>query len=247
MKIFGVELFNFSKNKGQNIIGFANHQLKDSKYLPDFYTIAGNAPIYYAVETSNGKLVLANKKTKKKTYEITPKGIYEMKMLNEKNFVINTETDYIESQLKTFKEKLSLVKMSEYDYTRGVTEIQSVVVRMENRKKYPEFEKFFSQFPYTKTTKIKGIIGKNEYLKFDKVEQFLADLPKEAIKIMSEYKNNTEKLCGKFPLFYILAKKSDFEKTERRKDPILFAQSPFGHFWQILGAWDEEMLFLEEL
>ncbi len=44
-----------------------------------------------------------------------------------------------------------------------------------------------------------------------------------------------------------IADKKDFEKKDKRRDPILLAQSPFGHFWQILGAWDKEMLFLEEL
>jgi len=64
---------------------------------------------------------------------------------------------------------------------------------------------------------------------------------------MKNYNKATDKLCGKQAVFYIIANKKDFEKTDKRRDPILLAQSPFGHFWQILGAWDEECLIIEEL
>ena len=30
-------------------------------------------------------------------------------------------------------------------------------------------------------------------------------------------------------------------------NPILLVQSPFGIYWQILGAWDKELVLLEEL
>ena len=39
----------------------------------------------------------------------------------------------------------------------------------------------------------------------------------------------------------------DFEKQYERRDPILLAQSPFGFYYHILGAWDTEMLYLPEL
>ena len=38
-----------------------------------------------------------------------------------------------------------------------------------------------------------------------------------------------------------------FRKAYEKRDPILLAQSPFGFYWQILGAWDKEMLLLGEL
>ena len=72
-------------------------------------------------------------------------------------------------------------------------------------------------------------------------------MPKEAVAAMKEYNKGCDKLCGKQAVFYIIADKKDFEKTNKRRDPILLAQSPFVNRWQILGAWDKEMLFLEEL
>ena len=129
----------------------------------------------------------------------------------------------------------------------GVVEIASILLRMENRKKYKQFKKFYDNYAYTSNAKINELIKKHKYLKLGKIDQFIADLPKEATAEMKEYTAQTKKLCDKKPVFYIVADKKDFEKSDKRRDPILLAQSPFGHFWQILGAWDKEMLLLEEL
>ncbi len=45
----------------------------------------------------------------------------------------------------------------------------------------------------------------------------------------------------------MIAENGKFKKEFDRNDPILLAQSPFGIFWDVLGAWDEEILLLEEL
>ena len=92
-----------------------------------------------------------------------------------------------------------------------------------------------------------NVLKKHDYLQLGEVDQFVADMPKEATDAMKEYNDACKKLCGKKAVFYIIADKKDFKKTESRRDPILLAQSPFGHFWQIIGAWDKEMMFLEEL
>ena len=168
-------------------------------------------------------------------------------MLNDKSFKLKTDPEYVDGQLKSFKEKLSLIKSEEYDMGRGVKEIASIVSRMENRKKYASVKDFYEEFPYTTTLKIDELVKTHNYLKLGQVAQFLADMPKEAVDIMKSYNKNTEKLCGKQAVFYIIADKKDFEKSEKRRDPILLAQSPFGHFWQILGAWDKELLILSEL
>ena len=45
----------------------------------------------------------------------------------------------------------------------------------------------------------------------------------------------------------IIAQEKDFKSKVEKNDPMLLVQSPVGFFWQILGAWDEEMLLLSEL
>jgi len=99
--------------------------------------------------------------------------------------------------------------------SRGTREIASILIRLENRKKYSQFKGFFEDYAYTTTKKISKFIKKHSYLKMGQVEQFLADMPKEAVKEMKEYEKNTKKLCDKKPVFYIVANKKDFEKTEK--------------------------------
>lgn len=261
IKLFGKELFSVGNGKAKieySINEAVPKALAESKFLPDFEKMNGNnAPSVLweyvqpvaTMSSAVTKIVKSKKKTKKEipVERLTPKGIYELKALNDTSFVLNTDVAYIDQQITNFKEKLELLKSEEYDMRRGTTEIASIVVRLENRKKYESHKEFYEQYPYTTKSKIDEVISKHNHLKVGEVAQFMADMPKEAVDAMKNYNKETDKLCGKQAVFYIIADKKDFEKTNKRRDPILVAQSPFGHIYQIIGAWDEEMIFLEEL
>jgi len=250
LKLFGKSIFEF--NKKDKLAYFVSESLKNTKYLPDFYDVNGFRNVTEKViikNDANGELVAvpAKDEIQETATILSPKGVYELKLLNQKGFKIKTEKEYVDEQIKQFTDKLNIVTLSNKDMSRGVKEISSILIRLKNRKKYGEFEHFYSEYAYTVSTKIKEVVDKHSYLRFGRVEQFVADLPKEAIDEMKKYTDNTKKLCDKKPIFYIIADKKDFKKTEERRDPILLVQSPFGHFWQIIGAWDREMLLLEEL
>jgi hypothetical protein len=76
---------------------------------------------------------------------------------------------------------------------------------------------------------------------------FVPEFPDEAIMVMREYTDQLQALCNKKPVFYVIAEPDKFRKAYERRDPILLVQSPFGFYWQILGAWDKEMILLSEL
>ena len=265
LKLFGRDIFRH--NSGETLILNARNELKEQKILPDFYIshqfdlISEVEPISYityqginegtstAINSAQVSVVKKpeEKKEERKHREMKPKTIFKLKLLNEEGFTINTDGEYVFQQLQTLKDKLSLIQSSKYDMGNGVQEIASMIIRMENRKKYSRFKGFYSQYAYTTSKKIAKVLKSHSYLNMDKVEQFLADMPTEATNAMMEYKSKTKELCKKLPIFYIIANKKDFQKTNKRKDPILLAQSPFGHFWQVIGAWDEEMVLLDEL
>ncbi len=269
IKLFGRQLFSAKKSSVEWMLQSASSTAAKSKYLPDFKQAANETILWGAVAMSTA---LPKKKGKKSTLKIgdrcakgicknkaaepskfcerhtaTPKKVYELKTLHDKAFKLNTNASYVDEQLTNFKEKLSMINAEEYDMRRGVIEISSIVMRLENRKKYAQHEKFYSEYPYTTDSKIAEVLKKHSNLQLGQVAQFLADMPKEATDVMKSYSVETEKLCDKLPVFYIIADKKDFQKTEKRRDPILLAQSPFGHVWQILGAWDKEMMLLEDL
>jgi hypothetical protein len=256
VKLFGKSIFEFRKEKSNLYWQNAQNNIQKSNFLIDFWTLSPNTAFneFIAIQDTSGNLVaVSDKETKnvkleeKRKIEITPKGVYEMKLLDEKTFKLNTNEEYIDEQIVNFKDKLNLMKVSESDFTRGLQEISSIIQRLENRKKYQKFEEFFKDFAYTTNAKINEIIKNHDYLKIDKVDNFMADMPKEAVEVMKNYNKKCSDLCQKKAIFYVIANKKDFQKVEKRRDPILLAQSPFGHIWQILGVWDEEMLIIDEL
>ncbi len=267
IKLFGKTLFSAKKSKAEALMAQAIGGIKESKYLPDFYStsnagsfndyiafsdsvitnISGSSSNPAGIQISKGKKKAKTEPKKEDKVVLTPKDVYNLKMLHDNAFVLNADPEYVEKQLAGFKDKLGLIKSEEFDMRHGVNELSSIVMRLENRKKYPEVKEFFEEYPYTTSSKIEELVKAHDYLKMGQVAQFIADMPKEAIDTMKGYDAQCMSLCEKKAVFYIIADKKDFKQTNSRRDPILLAQSPFGHVWQILGAWDKEMMFIEEL
>lgn len=260
LKLFGRKVFEFKKGASESLVFNSQQSLEKSKFLPDFYTMRENqsdgmnlvwveTPTLSttATEGSMTSVIAKQEKELKKKFPLTPKKIFELKFLNKKDFKINTDKEYVDCQIQQFKDKLDLIKITEFDMSRGTNEIASILIRLENRKKYEAVKSFFGEHAYTTTERINKVIKNHSHLQLGKIEQFIADMPKEAVNTMKDYTKMTEIICKKKPIFYIIADEKDFKKTDKRRDPILLAQSPFGHFWQILGAWSDEMIFLEEL
>lgn len=251
IKLFGKNIFEYKNSRNIYFDDIAE-QIKKEDVLPDFYTAGRSNDLsdYIIIpDTDGGAVAVPQSKVAPQahTIHLTPKGIYATKTLHDEGFKFGTDPEYVDGLLQDFKDKFDILNRDKNDMARGAREISSMIQRLENRKKYPEFESFYSEYPYTLTSKIVALTKAHDYLQLGNVSQFVADMPKEAVAVMKEYDKTTKSLCGKKCVYYILADKKDFKKTESRKDPILFAQSPFGHFWQILGAWDEEMLLLENL
>lgn len=151
--------------------------------------------------------------------------------------------------LENLEEKIAVLKMKK-EFIRNnhyaKKEVIDMVTRLENRRKWDEFKGFFEKYDNTDTDKVNALINKYD-LVLKTSDLFIPKFPKEAMDIMKEYKDNVKKLCGKSPVFYVIAEKSMFQVEDKRNDPILLVQSPFGIYWQILGAWDKELVLLEEL
>lgn len=147
----------------------------------------------------------------------------------------------LDDKIKLFKSKS---KISVQRYAKA--QIDGFLKRLENRKLYHDNFGFFSKFPNTTDDKIEALL-KNYKLEMNETELFIPTFPKEAIEVMEEYTDMCEKLFKEKPVFYVIAEEKDFRKKREKLDPILLVQSPFGFYWQILGAWDKEMLLLTEL
>jgi hypothetical protein len=136
----------------------------------------------------------------------------------------------------------------------GITNtIKDVAIRLEARLKYrnnKEIRSFFDQFQNTNDDRVQELLEKYAHLRIGPADDFIPEMPDDALEIMTEYAKFTHKVTEKKPVFYLIAKAEDFKRKSEvrgKRDPILLVQSPFGFYWQILGAWDEEMRLLEEI
>lgn len=223
-------------NDGEPIQIIEQHNPMDDKYLFDF------KPMFTAPDENRriqfGNVGLGNEATEglPKT-TITPKqALKELETMPTPISLAN-----IDDKIAVMKDKAKLIQQS---YAKR--EVNAVLERLENRKKYPQFKDFFDNFQNTDQEKIDALLEKTG-LVMKTSDIFIPEFPDDAIKIMTEYTKKVEEVTGKKPVFYVIADQKEFRKAYEKRDPILLAQSPFGFFWQILGAWDEEMLLLSEL
>lgn len=140
-----------------------------------------------------------------------------------------------------FKSKSKLVNQK---FTRD--QINGFIQRLENRTHYLAHKDFFDSFPSTNDEKIDNLVTTYK-LVLKKAELFVPTFPQEAINVMEEYADRVHQFTDEKCVFYVIAEAKDFKKKYKKLDPILLVQSPFGFYWQILGAWDKEMLLLSEL
>ncbi len=147
----------------------------------------------------------------------------------------------LDEKIETLKDKTKLLNQR---YAKA--QIEGLCKRLENRKGYRDHVEFYSSFPNTTDEKIDTLLGKYK-LVMKVSDLFVPTFPKEAVDIMKKYNEVTEKITTEKLVYYVIAEEKDFVKKLEKLDPILLVQSPFGFYWQVLGAWDKEMLLLSEL
>jgi hypothetical protein len=147
----------------------------------------------------------------------------------------------LEDKIEVLKYKAELITQH---YSKR--EVEGLIERLENRKKWHKFKDFFQEFQNTTDEKIEILLEKYD-LVMKTSDLFVPEFPDDAISVMKKYTENMQKLCKKKPIFYVIAEPDKFRKAYEKRDPILLVQSPFGFYWQILGAWDKEMILLSEL
>ena len=220
---------------------------QDDKFMFDFKPMF-SAPVEFQF---NGNIISGggtfigesensnSEKKKEKTIKIaiTPKeALAELERVPTNFSLAN-----LDDKIAVLKEKEKLIKQ-----TYANREIQALIERLENRKKYNEHKEFFDSFDNTTQEKIDALIAKTG-LVMKESDIFIPEFPDDAVKVMKDYTEKIQVLCGKKPVFYVIAEAKDFKSAYEKRDPILLVQSPFGFYYQILGAWDQEMLLLSEL
>jgi hypothetical protein len=263
MKLFGRELFGYKKEPGM-LYDFAQHGIVANR------TNMGGPESIEMMITNTVKESLDKKPKKKKAVvkpaEPSAKEVYAAGGLNSKSFVIKNGEDYIQEQVSIIDSKLNFIGPKPKQRGRrgmdetfavpewgpvsyGRMELESIRERLLARAHLSEKEvaDVVAKYPHTTSQLVSDLLTAQRHLRCARSDSFVPDFPKDAIQAMEEYNKLSIKVTGKKTTFYVIAKHEDFEQIQKRRDPILLAESPFGHFWQVLGAWDEEMVFLGDL
>jgi hypothetical protein len=229
-----------------NIVGESSDDLSDN-YLIDFREdrFSGNWNVTRAIinSTDEGN---EGENVPRKPIRIAVKPIDVIAELQKPP--TNWSLEGIEDRIGILKDKEDIITQR---YAKQ--EVKALIECLENRKKYDEkgkdgitFREYFSQFDVTDGEKIESVTDKYD-LQMGDADIFIPEFPDDATKIMKKYREKVQEICNKKPRFYVIAQKKDFKKAQSQRDPILLAQSPFGFYYFILGAWDKEMLYLPEL
>jgi effector-binding domain-containing protein len=156
--------------------------------------------------------------------------------------------EHIDEKIDIMKDKVELLNQ---EYAQK--ELEDFISRLENRKKLHDKDKdkrtflsYFQQFDTTTDEKVKVLTDKYSLVMKD-ADIFVPEFPIEAVEIMKLFTSKVKKVTGKKPIYYVIAEEGMFKEKYARRDPILLAQSPFGFYYHILGAWDTEMVYLPEL
>lgn len=276
MKLFGKEIL-AKKDELDNgeLYDFARHGLlREYTHIGvadiDLMAISGDDEIsreYTARVAKNNAIANAGKSK-------TPKEVYVLEGLNDTDFKLNCDPAYIQKQVRSLNRKANLMpkgttkkrnwgeEILSGGTINGREEVVSMIERMQNRLRYTEvyrrvsdgvqagdqtFKDFYEQYAWTTSAKINDLLKEVTNLRSKRIEEFIPDLPDEALDVIEEYDAATLALCNKKPVYYMIADKKDFGEMDRKRDPILLVQSPFNLGWQVLGAWDEEMVYLGDL
>lgn len=228
---------------------YGNSDELSDKYLLDFRAdrfTYGGALVGNAMSDGRDAGAEIVSKTKEKTVRVPVKPIDVLKELEKEP--THWALEGLDDKIQMLKDKEKIINQR-----FAKREVQSLIQCLGNRKKYDQrseddktYREYFSQFDITDEEKINSVTKKHN-LRMDNADIFIPELPEDATKIITEYTEKVEELCDKKPRFYIIAPEKDFQRAQAKRDPILLAQSPFGFFYYILGAWDEEMLYLPEL
>jgi hypothetical protein len=241
------KLFSRDNNSGINIVMSSSDGL-DETFLFDFKNYQsgyrGNSSTLTTSfinfsgsdsDSGNGSSVVVDKKPAK----IAVKPI---DVVNELETIPTPWTlSNLQDKIEILEYKRDLITQK---YSRR--EVEAMIERLENRKKWDKFRKFFDGYQNTTDEKIDDLLDKYD-LVMKTSDLFVPEFPDVAIQTMKSYTDHMMKLCKKKPVFYVIAEPDKFRKAYEKRDPILLVQSPFGFYWQILGAWDKEMMLLSEL
>jgi len=183
-----------------------------------------------AVPTPEYKSLKEDTRIEKKPVEVVGEIIAEEPVMNMKDLDI---------QIKIVKRRLKA--LTDLDIKNNSNE-RLALYFLKARKKYIKRKNLF-KWPITTSAKITALCSKYK-LRSAFLEGYARNVPTEALDELEKYINAYQTVTEGRPKVELII---DDGGKETRKDPILLASSPFGRWFYVLGAWDKEIEYVDDI
>lgn len=178
---------------------------------------------------------------------VEPKAVFEE--IKKENIEFSFEN--LDEKIKSVTERIEILK--EHLGEDHLGDEHRALFYLTNRKKYlSTMKKYPLDWAVTNLDAIDDLC-KRYKLRIVPLKQYYTLVPQEGIKEMKRYTEAYKAITGDMPIFELIIKeeevKSEEEKKQKKKDrdPILVANSPLGNSLFVLGAWDDEVEFVDEI
>lgn len=190
-----------------------------------------------------GKLTNKDERIAKKPVEVFQEIILEPTECPQINFEdLEGQIALVERRRRVLREEIGM---------RGTPDEDEALIFLYSRQKLQKLkgEHAFT-WPVTTRDKITKLC-KTYKLELVNFRGYYKTVPMEAIDELEKFCKEYERFTDTEPDFKLIIDDApapeERQSRERKKDPILLASSPFGRWYHVLGAWDKEVLVIDEL
>jgi len=195
-----------------------------------------------SINVSNGTAIEAAEKKdariEKKPVEVVKEIIVETPVFEIKD---------LPQQLKVITKRLRVLK-EQGVHDRDLENEKNALGYLKARQKYV---KTFKLFRWATSNQASVIALTKKYkLHVVGLEEWVKTLPVEAIDEIQKYAEAYAEVRKDKPEFRLVVNEQDWKEIQanrRKRDPILLALSPFGNWYYVLGAWDKEVQYVDDL
>jgi len=157
----------------------------------------------------------------------------------------------LDKKIKVITDRIEILK--EHLSEEHLMDEHKALFFLKNRRKYADTRKKYPLDWAMTNREAVDDLCKRYKLQVVPLKQYYTLVPNDGLKEMNRYTKAYKAITGDKPIFELVIKEKEVEKKEEKtrtrkdRDPILLANSPLGNFMFVLGAWDEEVEFVDEI
>ncbi len=116
------------------------------------------------------------------------------------------------------------------------------------RKRYKKFSNLLSKWPIVTDAAVTDLLNRHKLCRVS-MRNYTSVIPTDGLIEISKFREAWNKLWvgTEDPEIVLIVKESLMRETEKRKDPIVLGRSPLGNWWHLIGAWDEEVKYVNDI